>query len=53
MLRHRQASCQERDSPWMRSRRRRVQPAADLGIDEFTAKLGPDAVHTVPATELA
>jgi len=29
------------------------RPAADLGIEEFTSTLGPDAVHTVPATELA
>ncbi len=30
-----------------------TRPAADLGIEDFTRKLQPDAVQTVPATELA
>ena len=30
-----------------------ARPAADLGIAEFTSRLGPGAVLTVPATELA
>jgi len=30
-----------------------VRPAADLAIDEFTSRLRPGAVLTVPATELA
>jgi len=30
-----------------------ARPAADLGIGEFTGRLRPDAVLTVPATELA
>ncbi|HTX84822.1 MAG TPA: 2-oxoacid:acceptor oxidoreductase family protein [Streptosporangiaceae bacterium] len=29
------------------------RPAAELGIEDFTRRLGPDAVQTVPATELA
>jgi pyruvate ferredoxin oxidoreductase alpha subunit len=30
-----------------------ARPAADLDIEEFTSTLRPDAVHTVPATEIA
>ena len=30
-----------------------ARPAADLGISDFTSRLRPDAVLTVPATELA